>query len=245
MSQLAMENLSIGYGGNAIINDISLEINKGEYICIVGENGAGKSTFMKTVLGLIPPVYGSIKPENMSQTDIGYLPQQTQIQRDFPASVWEVVCSGLLNKVGFRPFYSKSEKDRARKAIENLGITALTKKSYNQLSGGQQQRVLLARALCATNEILLLDEPGAGLDPQTSNELYSVLRRLNDQGITIIMISHDIDAVAAEATRVIHFGKQMRIFTSQEYKEYHEFCHLCQEREAKYSVEAFDQKRGE
>ena len=198
------KNLSMGYNNVPLHSNINLTISAGQYICVVGENGAGKTTFMKTILGLIPPIDGSITMgENLSKLDVGYLPQQTQTQKDFPASVFEVVISGCLNKMGVRPFYNKSERKLAKEMLEKLNISDLSKKSYSELSGGQQQRVLLARALCATNKVLLLDEPTAGLDVATTTEFYKLIKMLNNEGITIIMITHNLNEVIADADSVI------------------------------------------
>lgn len=202
--QIVCKNLSVGYNNIPLHTDVNFSIQKGSYTCVVGENGAGKSTLIKTLLGLLPAISGSITmSDDLKNTDIGYLPQQTQIQKDFPASVYEVVISGCLNKVGLRPFYNKAEKKLAKNMLEKLGITHLSKKSYSQLSGGQQQRVLLARALCAANKILLLDEPVAGLDFNTTNDLYKIIKDLNNEGITIIMITHNLRDVINDADYIL------------------------------------------
>ena len=216
--QLSCKNLAIGYDKNPIVRDISFEIASGDYIAIVGENGAGKSTLMKTLLGLLPPVAGEIVfGEGLKKNEIGYLPQQTVVQKDFPASVWEVVLSGCLSKTGLRPFYNKAEKQLALYNIEKMGLTALKARSYRELSGGQQQRVLLARALCATSKILLLDEPVSGLDPIVTEEMYALIERLNKDGTTIIMISHDIRAALNYANKILHVGKELFFGNKKDY----------------------------
>ncbi len=218
MEQLICSNLSVGYDGTIVKDNINFTIQDGDYICILGENGAGKSTLMKTILGLIPPISGSISfGQNLKSTDIGYLPQQTQIQKDFPASVWEVVLSGFINKHGLRFFYTKEEKQTAVKMLEKIGIDHLKKKSYSRLSGGQQQRVLLCRALCATTKIILLDEPTAGLDVQSTAELYALIKKLNDEGLTIIMISHDVENAVSYATKVLTIDDSTKLFNIDEY----------------------------
>lgn len=218
MSILAAKYLSLGYEGKVILGDINFNIEKGDYLCIVGENGAGKSTLMKTVLGLIDPIRGEIEfGDGLKKNEIGYLPQQTLIQRDFPASVEEIVISGCQGRAGMKPFYSKEEKMLARDNMERMGITHLSKRCYRELSGGQQQRVLLARALCATRKVLLLDEPAAGLDPMVMAELYTLIKKLNDDGITIIMISHDIDVAVKYASHVLHIDKKPFFGTREEY----------------------------
>ncbi len=207
MPQLTCENLTLGYDGNAVLSDLSFVVNAGDYLCIVGENGSGKSTLMKTILKLMSPMSGRIlMGDGLTQGEIGYLPQQTAVQKDFPASVREVVLSGCLNRQGLRPFYNKAEKRMADDNMEKLGILSLARRCYRELSGGQQQRVLLARALCATRKLLLLDEPVAGLDPKATVEMYSIIKKLNGDGITIIMISHDVAAAVADATHILHIG---------------------------------------
>lgn len=220
MALITCENLTLGYEGKPVAENISFSVEGGDYLCVVGENGSGKSTLIKTLLGLIPPLSGTITfGDGLSQTEIGYLPQQTQIQKDFPASVKEVVLSGCLNRIGMRPFYGQTEKRRAATAQEKLHIADLSLRSYRTLSGGQQQRVLLARALCATQKLLLLDEPVTGLDPQAAEGLYTLLETLNEEGITLIMISHDIDAAVDYVSDILHIGKQRTLFsgTSTDY----------------------------
>lgn len=210
MAQLKCENLTAGYNSKVVLQNLNFQVNKGDYLCILGENGSGKSTLMKTLLGLLKPLEGSITTgDGLLPDEIGYLPQQTEVQRDFPASVWEIVLSGCQSRCGRRPFYNKAEKQLAKDTIAQLGISNLTKQSYRELSGGQQQRVLLARALCATQKMLLLDEPVTGLDPQATEEMYSLIKELNNKGITILMISHDVEAALKYATHVLHIGKEI------------------------------------
>ena len=207
MSQLECKNLTLGYGSKTVIENLSFTVNKGDYLCIVGENGSGKSTLMKTILRLLKPLAGTIKTgDGLLPDEISYLPQQTDVQRDFPASVSEIVLSGCQSRCGRRPFYSKEEKQLALAAMEKLGITDLAKKCYRELSGGQQQRSLLARALCAAQKMLLLDEPVTGLDPAATQEMYDLIEQLNRSGITIIMISHDTDAALKYDSHVLHIG---------------------------------------
>ncbi len=202
--EIICNNLSVGYKGCALHSNINFIIPSGSYVCVIGENGVGKSTLIKTILGLLPPIDGSIGMGlGLSSLDIGYLPQQTQAQKDFPASVYEVVLSGCLNKIGLRPFYNRAEKQLAKDMLEKLNVLELQKKSYSELSGGQQQRVLLARALCATNKALLLDEPTAGLDLKSTNEFYQLIKSLNKEGITIIMITHNLNEAIADADYVL------------------------------------------
>ena len=213
MPQLSCMNLSLGYEGKAVVSDLSFTVNTGDYLCIVGENGSGKSTLMKTLLKLKEPLSGQIMTgDGLEHDEIGYLPQQTVVQKDFPASVREVVRSGCLNRCGVRPFYSKAEKQMAEDNMEKLGISAIAKRCYRELSGGQQQRTLLARALCATRKVLLLDEPSAGLDPIASADMYALIAKLNAEKITIIMISHDIAAAVKYATHILHIGAQRALF---------------------------------
>lgn len=208
MIELACRNLAVGYDNKKVAENIDFTVESGDYLYIVGKNGAGKSTLMKTILGLNKPLSGTISfGENVKQTQIGYIPQQTDMQKDFPASVYEIVLSGCLSGCGFRPFYSKKQKQTAKYNMELLGIADLSKKCYRELSGGQQQRVLLARALCAAKKILLLDEPVAGLDPIVTQELYDIIAKLNEeQKMTIIMISHDVAAAVRYASHVLTVG---------------------------------------
>lgn len=218
MSLITCQNLCLGYDGREILHNLNFTVNSGDYLCIVGENGSGKSTLMRTLLGLQPALSGEIRMgDGLKQTEIGYLPQQTLVQKDFPASVWEIVLSGCQSRNPGKPFYSKAEKELARKNMERMGITGFTKRCYRELSGGQQQRVLLARALCATQKCLLLDEPVSGLDPKVTAEMYTLIRQLNDDGITVIMISHDIHAAIEYASHILHIGNHLFFGTKQEY----------------------------
>lgn len=220
MALLKADSLSLGYDNQAILTDLSFEINKGDYLCIVGENGSGKTTLMKTLLGLQKPYGGTITfGDGLTKKDIGYLPQQTLVQRDFPAAVREIVLSGCQAKTGLRPFYNKAEKKLAEGNMEKMGITHLKDRCYRELSGGQQQRVLLARALCATGKLLLLDEPVAGLDPKVTAEMYALIESLNKEGISIIMISHDISAALKYASHILHIGETIYFGTKKDYLE--------------------------
>ncbi len=206
MSLITCRNLRLSYDGRLVAKDISFEVNEGDYLCIIGENGSGKSTLMKAILGLLKPEEGSIEfNDGLKQTEIGYIPQQTLVQKDFPASIKEVVLSGTLNSSKFKPFYSREDKVIAKRNMRLLGLTDVQNKCYHDLSGGQQQRVLLARALCATKKVLLLDEPVAGLDPLVTAELYELISKLNKKyGITIIMISHDVSMITKDASHILH-----------------------------------------
>ena len=218
MAMIDVEELALGYENRTILEGLSFCVNEGDYLCIVGENGSGKSTLMKTLLGLQKPHGGTIRLGNgLKKNEIGYLPQQTAVQKDFPASVREVVLSGCQARCGFRPFYSRSEKQLADQNMERMGIRQLAKRCYRDLSGGQQQRALLARALCATRKILLLDEPVSGLDPVVTAEMYELIKSLNHEGITIIMISHDISAAVSYASHILHIGKKICFGTTEEY----------------------------
>lgn len=220
MAALLVENLSIGYENNPVLTNLSFSVEKGDYLAIVGENGAGKSTLIKTLLGLLKPISGKIEfHDELNKKEIGYLPQQTVVQKDFPASIYEVVLSGFISKMGLRPFYSTEEKAIAKENIEKMGLSNLLNRSYKELSGGQQQRVLLARALCATSKLLLLDEPTAGLDPKVTSEMYDLIEKLNNEGITIIMISHDISAAIKYANKILHIGSEIFFGSKEEYVE--------------------------
>lgn len=220
MSHLTFKDVALGYDGREILRDISFEVKKGEYISILGENGAGKTTLMKAVLGLLSPMRGTIAfGDGLLPDEIGYLPQQNTAQRDFPASVWEIVLSGTLNRCP-TPFYGRTEKQMAKDNIKRLGIEGLAKRSYRELSGGQQQRVLLARALCAAHKLLLLDEPVSGLDPDACKDMYGTIFDLNKKdGMTVIMISHDVDAALFYSDRIIRLGTEIFCGTPDEYRE--------------------------
>ena len=218
MSQLICRDLCLGYDGREIVHGLNFEIDAGDYLCIVGENGSGKSTLMRTLLGLQQPMSGKVLTgEGLLQKEIGYLPQQTAVQKDFPATVREIVISGFQGWCGLRPFYTKEEKRIAEENAERMGISHLAKRCYRELSGGQQQRVLLARALCATGKMLLLDEPVSGLDPKATAEMYRLIEKLNSDGITVIMISHDMEAALFYADRILHIGNTVFFGTKQEY----------------------------
>ena len=220
MAQIICRNLAIGYDGKAIVQNMNFSVNTGEYLCVIGENGAGKSTFMKTLLGLQPPIQGEILfGDNLKQNEIGYLPQQTEVQKDFPASVREIVLSGCQNQLGLRPFYNRKEKSYAEAILNKLQITDLAEQCYRELSGGQKQRVLLARALCATKKMLLLDEPVAGLDPKAAKEMYYLIQKINrEENITVIIISHDIQIAVNYASHVMKIGPNIFYGTSEEYR---------------------------
>lgn len=220
MALLDVKDLSLGYDSHTIIEGLNFSVNAGDYLCIVGENGAGKSTLMKTLLHLRQPVGGEIiYGEGLKRNEVGYLPQQTIVQKDFPASVYEIVLSGNQGHCGWRPFYNADDKKRTKEAMERLGIEDLKDRCYRELSGGQQQRVLLARALCATKRILLLDEPVSGLDPKVTIEMYELIAELNRDGITMIMVTHDIHAALRYADHILHIGSELFFGTREEYAE--------------------------
>ena len=218
MKIIECKKLSIGYGNKVVCKNINFAVNKGEYLCLIGENGCGKSTLLKTILGLNKVVSGKvIFDKEFSSKAIGYLPQQSDMQKDFPATVMEVVMSGFLGRMGFRPFYKREEKAKAEKIMEELDIKSLAKKSYKELSGGQQQRVLLARALCATDELLVMDEPVNGLDARTIKKFYALIRKLNvENGLSVIMVSHNIDKVIDNATHIVYLKNEMAFAGTKE-----------------------------
>lgn len=221
MAQLECKDLSFAYDGETVLSGINFSIDAGSCLCIVGENGSGKSTLMRGILGLKQPQKGEIIFNDLAPTEIGYLPQQTQIQRDFPASVREVVLSGRLNSMKGRLFYNAADKAAAAENMERLGIDDIAGRCYLELSGGQQQRVLLARAMCATKKLLLLDEPVTGLDPVAANEMYNLIKLVNlCDNTSVIMISHDIHAAVRYATHILHLGRSQLFFgTTAQYRE--------------------------
>lgn len=215
---ISCSHVDFGYENHDAVIDVTMELNSGDYLCVVGENGSGKSTLMKGLLGLLKPTGGTLTvAEELKRTGIGYLPQQTAAQRDFPATVLEVVISGCLSRRGNRPFYSKAEKDLAVSNMEKLGILDLRKHCYRELSGGQQQRVLIARALCATDQMMILDEPITGLDPSASQDFYHLVKRLNiEEHVTILMVSHDIQNIVTQANKILHLQQNVLFYGSTE-----------------------------
>lgn len=217
------KDVTLGYENKVVAKNLNFKIDQGDYLCVVGENGTGKSTLIKTLLGLIKPLNGEViaNVQGKNHKGVGYLPQQTQAQKDFPASVWEVVLSGVLNNDHRCPVYNKKDKAEAEKNMEKLNILDLKKRCYRELSGGQQQRVLLARALCATDSVLILDEPVTGLDPAASMEFYETIKDLNKkENVTIIMVSHDIKNALNYATHILHLEQENDFFgTVEEYKK--------------------------
>jgi len=217
---LKCEHVDFGYENQDAVTDVSLEVSTGDYICIVGENGSGKSTLMKGILGLLKPTEGKIEiSEELKKAGIGYLPQQTAAQKDFPATVFEVVISGCLGKRGNRPFYSPKEKQTALSNLERLGIADLKKSCFRDLSGGQKQRALIARALCATDKLLILDEPITGLDPSAIQDFYNIIRKLNrEEQVAILMVSHDMENIVRQAGKILHLQQKALFWgTVQDY----------------------------
>ena len=214
MALITCRGLAFAYGAETVLSGVDFAVEAGDYLCIVGENGSGKSTLVKGLLGLKEPSAGSITlGDGLLRREIGYLPQQTALQRDFPASVFEVVLSGRLNSLGRRCFYSKVDRAEAARNLERMGMSEFANRCYQDLSGGQQQRVLLARALCATKKLLLLDEPVAGLDPVATAEMYNLLKLINlCDGVTVVMVSHDVSAALRYATRILHLGHEQLFF---------------------------------
>lgn len=222
MAQLCCKNVGFAYGGETVLSGVNFSVNAGDYLCIVGENGSGKSTLMKGILGLKEPSEGEIVfGDGLKANEIGYLPQQTGIQRDFPASVGEVVLSGRISGMGHRLFYSRADREAASENLERMGIEELKDRCYMELSGGQQQRVLLARAMYATKKLLLLDEPVTGLDPNAANEMYNLIKLINlCDKISVIMVTHDVHEAVRYATHILHLGHGQLFFGSvEEYRK--------------------------
>jgi len=212
MALLECKNLSIGYGAKTVKENLNFSIEKGDYFFIIGENGSGKSTLMKTILGFIKPLSGSIEySADWNKKGIGYLPQATEIQKTFPATVWEIVLSGCQSSLGFLPFYKRSDVARAKANLKKLGILSFAKKGFKELSGGQQQRVLFARTLCAAKDILVMDEPAKGFDSEITEIMYEIIKKLNEEGMTIITISHDLAAASKYGNRILKLGKSWEL----------------------------------
>ena len=228
MTILKCSDITVMYEKQIAVNKVSFEIDKGDYICIVGENGTGKSTLMKAVLGLLPVKSGKIEFVNgLSRKKISYLPQQTMIQKDFPASVFEVVMSGRISSKGVFAFYGRKDKDAAEDYLKKLDIINLKNKSYKELSGGQQQRVLLARALCAEAKVLFLDEPVSGLDAAACHEMYEIIKKLNEEDdLSIVMISHDIKSAVRYANKILHMNTDLLFFGSVKNYIDSEYCKI-------------------
>ena len=217
MALIRLNHATVSYEGDLAAENVSFSVEKGDYLVILGENGSGKSTVMKAMLGLVKLKSGEvIHSDGLKKNGVGYLPQQTRIQRDFPASVEEVVQSGVVNRLGRRLFPGREEKQRARQQMERLEIWEMRKKPYRALSGGQQQRVLLARALCATDSLLLLDEPVTGLDPETTAEMYEIIRNINRQGVAIVTVSHDVGQALRDAKHVLVMERTVRFYGETE-----------------------------
>lgn len=217
MALITCENVSIGYEGQTVVKELNFSIERGDYLCIVGENGSGKSTLVKSLLGLKGADRGKIiYGDGLKKNEIGYLPQKNEEQKGFPASVYEVVLSGRLNGRGWKPFYRKEDKEAAAEKMEMLGITDLARQCFRDLSGGQQQRALLARALCATKSLLLLDEPVTGLDPIVTGEFYDLIRKINQESnIAVVMVSHDIETAVENASHILHLQETVRFSERQ------------------------------
>ena len=225
MSLIKCTDVTLSYENRIVVHDLTFEVNEGDFLCIVGENGSGKSTLVKALLSLKNISGGKIEfGDGLKKNEIGYLPQQTSAQKDFPASVWEVVLSGCLNKSRTHPFYSPEQKQRASANINKLGLSGLEKQGYRELSGGQQQRVLLARALCAAEKILFLDEPTAGLDPNVTEEFYNLIKQINKDGMTIVMVSHDTARAIECATHILHLhNTPLFLGKKEDYKNNHAY----------------------
>lgn len=211
MPVINAHNVSMSYEGKKVIEGISFSVNQGDCLCIAGENGSGKTTLLKALTGLKKIDSGSLAID-VKSCQVGYLPQQTEIQRDFPASVYEVVLSGAVGSLGFKPFYTKKEKDAAKVAMKRLGIESLSHKCYHELSGGQQQKVLLARSICASKTLIIMDEPTTSLDKIASEEFYALIKELTGEGITVIMISHDISSALRYSSHVLHLGEKKQLY---------------------------------
>ena len=229
---IVCENISYSYEKKEAVTNVSFNVEENDYLCILGENGTGKSTIVKMLVGLIKPTAGKITYNNMKRTQIGYLPQSTNIDPIFPASVREVVMQGRCEKLGKKFFYSQSDKKIVDEKIKLLGIECIKNKNFSELSGGQKQRVLLARALAATDKLIILDEPVSGLDPLVTAEMYDIIDKLNkESGIAVVMISHDTKSAAKYAKHILHIKNEQLFYgDTKDYVNtelYHEFLGGC------------------
>lgn len=212
MNLINIKNLTFRYESRDdedTLKNVSLSVNEGDFLCIVGENGSGKSTLIKCIVGLNKVPEGKITLKEK----LGYLPQKTEIQANFPASIEEVVLSGTISNNIKKIWYTKQDKEKANEIMKELDIYTIRKRCFRDLSGGQQQRVLIARAMCATNNLIVLDEPTNGLDPSIARKIYSTLKALNKKrNLTIVMVSHDVERAVKYATRVIEIEKGIVTF---------------------------------
>ena len=217
MSLIKCNNIEFKYDGKEILKNISFEVNKGDYLCIIGENGSGKSTLLNILTGILKPNNGTVTlSNNLSKKEIGYLPQKSEIYENFPASVYEVVISGCVNKLSIIPFYRRKEKQIANYNMNLLEISNIKNKCFHELSGGQKQRVLLTRTLCSTRDVILLDEPVSGLDPIITESFYNVVNHLNSEhGTTVVMVSHDIQNCLKYASHILYIGKDLFYYGSK------------------------------
>ncbi len=229
---IEVDSITLAYEGRPVIENLSFNVKEGDYLCIVGENGSGKSTLMNSLLGLMKPISGKIKFNSLTRNEIGVLPQQTPVQSDFPATVQEIVLSGCLSRKSRGPFLSKGSKELAFQSLEKLGITPLANRLFRELSGGQRQRVLLARALCSAEKLLILDEPVTGLDPASTKDIYSLLDGLNQEGMTIITVTHDIPSALRFGSKILRINKDSVFFGSaEEYKSLPEAASLAEDKQ--------------
>ena len=210
---ITVKNLKVSYGTKKVVENISFNVEEGDFLVIFGENGSGKSSLVKVLLNLKEPSAGEINyHDGLKASQIGYLPQSINAGKDFPASAWEVVLSGCLNGMGLKPFYTKKEKETAKKNMQLLSVYDLKRECFKNLSGGQKQKILLARALCATDRLLLLDEPSSGLDPQAASEFYSAVKKINESGVCIIMVSHDTASSLSVAKHILDIGEHRLLY---------------------------------
>ncbi|MDR1453581.1 MAG: metal ABC transporter ATP-binding protein [Candidatus Margulisbacteria bacterium] len=225
---LSCQNAALAYDGNVAVSGLNFSVAAGDYLCVFGENGSGKSTLLQGLLGLKTPCAGKIVcSADWRGPGVSYLPQQTAAQKDFPASVHEVVLSGRIGQLGWRPFYSAADKQAAQTSLELLGLARLRGRCFRELSGGQQRRTLLARALCAAQKLLVLDEPLSGLDPSAAQNVYALLKKLNKAGLTVIMVSHDLRGALRQATHILHLQNKQKFFgTVKDYKKWREKNHV-------------------
>lgn len=212
---LSVKDLNFNYGKIKILKDINFELDKGDYLGIIGANGSGKTTLIKVLLGLLQPSSGTVVYHQniLEDNALGYVPQKTfGDHQNFPATVKEIVRTGLLANKGFLKQYNDEDNKKVVEILNRLNLCDLKNRKINKLSGGQQQRVLLARSLVSNPRVLILDEPTSALDPEVREDFYQLLETVNKSGVTIILISHDLQSIEPYLNKVLLLDRKILFF---------------------------------